>query len=212
MATQQYSTKMQSEQDLEFYKSLYQDALFDLKIERKNIREAMLKLLQTKLPSIVEEILTPAQQRLLRVNGIRPFMLSKEEKLEVEQLQAQLERIRLGGCYNIGSSAESRLMSQQRLFQLKLEISRNLTLTFCFDIDSILEMGYVNSDLNLVDLPIKLNSGEGYRFPISEDDAESFLGSAFAAGIDVDRYKKMSIPSLDDINLKKFEASQSLKY
>ena len=101
-----------------------------------------------------------------------------------------------GGCFNISEDTENILRAEGRLYSLQIP---GVPVTFCFDVFSIVSRGLTNDAYNIVNLPIQLLTGDTYMYPLTEDDAESFIGQAALTGVEIDSYPKLKIQELVDL-------------
>ena len=162
------NTQLRLEQDYEYYQSLYDDIILKIRKDRAVERERIELELSTKVPTVLEDMLTRDQQRLIRVFKLNPNGLTPTEKANISSVVHRLEHMRAGGCYNIDVETERALRQEGRLFTIKVP---NVAVPLCVDVLTSL----VNDQLQLADVIIILQTGDVYRYPLSEAESDSLI-------------------------------------
>jgi len=201
-----YNERTMLEQELAYYESLYNDILKEINRQRQIDRTQLITRLSTKLPNVIENTLTPQEQRLLR--SARFGRLSDREQQQISLINNKLNRLREGGCYNLSELNEQQLRTNERLFSL---IIPGLPYTFCYDILDILKNGLINEDLGLADVYINLPDGERYRYPLTNDETETLIGSIRLAGYDPESFPRLEFPNLAEARRNAFALRIRLK-
>lgn len=167
-------------QEIEYYTSLREDILKDIRSERNIKRNKIQELLQIKVPTVIENGLTPDENRLLRVYKIRPNVLSEAEVYKARQIIERMNRIQTGGCYNITRKEEETLTEKEYLMSIVIP---NVTYKICFSILETFQKGGFNEDLKMASAFIHLDN-EVYEYPLNQDEYELLIGKALMSGID----------------------------
>lgn len=193
--------KLKANQDLEYYTYLLSDQMKTLNLQREAERKLIKELIKLKTPDIIENSLTPAQQRLLRVYLMRPNVLSQEEKNEAANFQKDLARIRSGGCFNMSLEKEKALRDKNLLISVTL--GDYIPYKLCVDlVNDVLVKGLVNDSFGLVDIMISFpKTNEFYRYPLTKDEAEEVLGAIYIAGYDTNDYPRMRFKDIEDTQM-----------
>ena len=182
----QEGRNVKRDQDIDFLESLHTDQMRDLHREREKQRQLIANLLTTKLPTTIMDLIPKEDQRLLR---IRDVYLTPEEKIYVQGLKEEIARLENGGCLDIEEGPN--------LFKLRIP---GVTLTLCFDIEDIFEQGLVNENLVIADVNIDLNeTGELYRYPLSEEETGRLITQARSLGLNLDQYPKLTSSEIEEI-------------
>lgn len=182
------------QQYLEFQQSLLQDQLRDIKQSRAQQRQTVEYVLTTKIPNPIESLLTLDQTRLLRIYRIHPSQLTKEEMEKAIQLYNYLQRIHLGGCYNMNAEQEKILREHNRLFSFNIP---GISVTFCLDITGPIQNQLVNASLGMVDIFIDVTPEERYRYPFDEATSKAYLDQLRILGIDPAKFLQMRFPDIE---------------
>lgn len=184
---------VKQEQDVLFLESLLTDQMKDLRAEREKQRQLIADLLRTKLPTNVMDLIPIEQQRLLR---LREQFLTPEERILVREIKDEIVRLEQGGCVDGQEGPD--------IFKVRIP---GIALSLCFDIIDLFEQGLVNEDLGIADVNIDIGeTGEMYRYPLSDEETKQLITQARAIGVNFDQYPKLSFPDIEETRTKLFEA------
>lgn len=190
-------TRLRLIQDLEYAQSLLEDQIKDLQNSRNSQRVAVQQFLKTKIPSTFESLLTPDQQRLLRLYRRQPTQLTEQEINMIQTIANNLERWRSGGCYTMTPEIQKHLEQYGRLYKFTIP---ELPVQFCIDIGEPLISEDINVRLNIVNIPINGNVGEHYKYPLTNEQATDFFDKVRALGVNPERVAQMVNPQIKLIN------------
>lgn len=182
---------IRAQQDYEFAKALYDDTvknyqeyLNKINRDRETQRSAIQKLLATKIPAL-EQYLTPEQQKLLRI-PVR--FRTPEDNLAIQQIQEELSKIEQA-CVNVIPKDKTKVSN--KIYHFKIPGTERI---FCVDLDTIVNLGYFNTELGLVNFPIVLpETKEKFMYPLNKEDSESVMGALYTnyPHLDLERYEKL---------------------
>ena len=164
-------------QNEEYLISLFQDQMKDLEFHREQERQRILLELQKILPESLDSILTRNELRLMNLYRLSPQSLNPTEKSNIEELSANLQRWRNGGCYNLSANQEA--MYKDRLYYFS---HPKLAVSVCTDLyDQSLPS--ISIELGLVDLNLNFGPGRNYRYPLTSEESKVYIQRLRNSGI-----------------------------
>lgn len=190
--------------DYDYYVSLYTDSVNKIRalrdIQRVNIRQ----LIMAKLPETIEESLTSQEQRLLRSHLLQNKFgtLTLNDQMEMKKLQEKLNRLEIGGCYNIDQASEIHLTNANRIFKFQFE---GHPVTICIDVTQ----ARVNDDLGMVNVIFDLRN-DRFDYPLDDNLVDSFLGQVLMSPW-ADSTKRLRFKDISDAQHGMLLAKDELK-
>jgi len=189
------------EVEVEYNKNLTIDINKQIKLYRQKLRQDVQKLLQDKIPHLVESTLTKDESRLLRLSKISPRSLNTDEQMKIKEINERMKKLTVGElCYNLPKPREDQLRYNKDLLLLDID---GVFFKMCISVLESFRNRSVNESLGFADVFIHIDH-EVYKYPLDSEEFEAFMGHAYATGLDVENrklYPPMDIDSMRDLEM-----------
>lgn len=175
-------------QDIEYYQSLLNDQLKDVKSERSIQRSLVESKLKSKIPNPLERLLNREQTGIYRLYQNAPNQLTESEKVRGLNITNYLSHLK-SGCYNLNLDQEQILRQHDRLFSFNVP---NINVSFCVDVAGPIENQLANSTYNMVDVFIEQD-----KYPLDEITSKRYFEHLQRLNVNPDTFPQMPIPKVD---------------